>query len=60
MNARPVAGASAVLRETGCALVGGHTSDGAELSLGFAVNGLVARDNLKIAAQGWASVGQAA
>jgi selenide,water dikinase len=37
-------GANAVLREAGCALVGGHTSEGAELALGFAVNGLVARD----------------
>lgn len=37
-------GANAVLREAGCALVGGHTSEGAELSLGFAVNGLVGRD----------------
>jgi selenide,water dikinase len=39
-----MAGANAVLRDAGCALVGGHTSEGAELSLGFAVNGLVARD----------------
>jgi selenide,water dikinase len=39
-----MAGANAVLREAGCALVGGHTSEGAELSLGFALNGLVARD----------------
>jgi selenide,water dikinase len=38
-----MAGANAVLREAGCALVGGHTSEGAELSLGFAVAGLVAR-----------------
>lgn len=38
-----MAGANAVLREAGCALVGGHTSEGAELSLGFALNGLVAR-----------------
>jgi selenide,water dikinase len=39
-------GANTVLRDAGCALVGGHTSEGAELSLGFALNGLVARDAL--------------
>lgn len=37
-------GANAVLREAGCALAGGHTSEGAELALGFALTGLVARD----------------
>ena len=34
-------GAEEVLHDAGVALVGGHTSEGAELSLGFAVNGLV-------------------
>jgi selenide,water dikinase len=41
-----MAGANAVLGEAGCTLVGGHTSEGAELSLGFALNGLVARDRV--------------
>ena len=39
-------GASEVLRDAGAALVGGHTSEGAELSLGFAVSGLVDRDRI--------------
>ena len=39
-------GANEMLREAGCALVGGHTSEGAELSLGFAVNGLIARERV--------------
>ncbi len=39
-----MAGANEVLRDANCALVGGHTSEGAELALGFAVNGLIARD----------------
>jgi selenide,water dikinase len=37
-------GANEVLRAAGCALAGGHTSEGAELALGFALTGLVARD----------------
>ncbi len=37
-------GANEVLLAAGCALVGGHTSEGAELSLGFALNGLAGRD----------------
>jgi selenide,water dikinase len=39
-----MAGANEILRDAGCALVGGHTSEGAELALGFAVNGLVQRE----------------
>ena len=37
-------GANEVLREARCALAGGHTSEGAELALGFALTGLVARE----------------
>jgi selenide,water dikinase len=36
-------GANEILREAACALVGGHTSEGAELALGFSVNGLADR-----------------
>ncbi len=36
-------GANETLRAADCALVGGHTGEGAELALGFSVNGLVAR-----------------
>jgi selenide, water dikinase len=35
-----MAGALASLEQDGCALVGGHTGEGRELSLGFAVTGL--------------------
>ncbi len=34
-------GAIEILNDAGCALVGGHTGEGAELALGFAVNGLI-------------------
>ena len=39
-----MAGAVAVLNNAGCALVGGHTGEGRELALGFAINGLVGAD----------------
>jgi selenide, water dikinase len=36
-----MSGAVEVLNEAGCALVGGHTGEGRELALGFAINGLI-------------------
>ena len=42
-----LSGASDALKEDGCKLVGGHTCEGAELSLGFAVNGFVKKEKVK-------------
>ncbi|MEM7230962.1 MAG: selenide, water dikinase SelD [Planctomycetota bacterium] len=39
-------GAVEVLNDAGAALVGGHTSEGAEVSLGFALSGLIDRDKI--------------
>ena len=39
-------GALKILNEAGATLVGGHTSEGEELSLGFSVNGLIDKDKI--------------
>ncbi len=39
-----MAGACKVLAEANCSLVGGHTSEGADMAMGFAINGLVDPD----------------
>lgn len=39
-------GANEVLAEAGCQLTGGHTAEGAEMGLGFAVTGVVPRERV--------------
>lgn len=53
-----MAGAVRVLSESGCVLVGGHTSEGSELSLGFCING-TASDRGQLLLKGGLRPGQA-
>jgi selenide,water dikinase len=41
-----LAGAMSTLHKEGCSLVGGHTSEGADIALGLAVNGVVHPQNV--------------
>jgi selenide,water dikinase len=43
-----MSGAVEVLNDANCALVGGHTGEGRELALGFAINGLVDEDGASV------------
>ena len=45
-------GAMEILGDAQCALVGGHTGEGKELALGFAINGLIDDDPAKILRKG--------
>jgi selenide,water dikinase len=52
-------GAMEVLNAAGCALVGGHTGEGKELALGFAINGLVDDDLHTVLRKGGLTPGDA-
>ena len=54
-----MSGAVSVLNEAGCALVGGHTGEGAELALGFAINGLIDEDLRGVTRKGGMRAGDA-
>lgn len=47
-----MSGAVEVLNDAGCALVGGHTGEGTELALGFAINGLVDESLVNVTRKG--------
>ena len=52
-------GAVEVLNAAGCALVGGHTGEGAELALGFAINGLIDENMDRVMRKGGMQAGDA-
>jgi selenide,water dikinase len=52
-----MSGAVEVLNEAGCALVGGHTGEGSELALGFAVNGLIDESLVSVTRKGGMQAG---
>jgi selenide,water dikinase len=54
-----MAGAVEVLNAAGCALVGGHTGEGRELALGFAINGLIDASLAGLMRKGGMRAGQA-
>ncbi len=54
-----MSGAVDVLNAAGCALVGGHTGEGKELALGFAINGLVDEDLSGVMVKGGMRAGDA-
>ncbi|TKD64850.1 selenide, water dikinase SelD [Cobetia marina] len=51
-------GATEVLNEVGCTLVGGHTGEGQELALGFALNGLVEENLAGVTCKGGMQPGE--
>lgn len=51
-------GAVEVLNAAGCALVGGHTGEGSELALGFAINGLIDEDLGQVMRKGGMQAGE--
>lgn len=52
-------GAIQVLNAAGCALVGGHTGEGAELALGFAIQGLIDENMTQVMRKGGLQPGDA-
>ncbi len=52
-----MSGALEILNDAECALVGGHSGEGRELALGFAINGLVADDGSKTLQKGGMQAG---